>query len=227
MICISIAESSFQIIEKRLNVFVPHADMVEIRLDALSQSASPALISSMISHTRLPIIFTCRRQDEGGAFPGDEAQRLECLWHAVDAGAAFIDVELRSDEIMRDRLIQHAESSGCKVIISWHDFHETPSDTELRAVLEQQKQAGAHIAKVVTMAREQSDILRLFSIYYAAAELAMPLIAFCMGKAGKISRVACLAMGSYLSFASPDTGLETAPGQIPLKQFRYILDNLL
>ena len=73
------------------------------------------------------------------------------------------------------------------------------------------------------MARDRSDIPRLFRLYYQAESLGMPLVSFCMGDTGRISRIACLAMGAFMSFASLESGLETAPGQIPLKKFREIV----
>lgn len=227
MLCAAIAESSFSAVEERLRACEFHADIVEIRMDVLSQQVSSSALTKLLEQSSVPVIFTCRKYDEGGAFQGDEAVRLECLRQAVDSGADFIDVELSSDAAMRARLIKHARNAGCKVIVSWHNFHETPAGDKLEDILVQQKHAGADVAKIVTTARTGMDIPRLFSLYYAAAELGIPLIAFCMGEAGRISRVACLAMGAYLSFASADTGLETAPGQIPLEQFRKIVDVVL
>ncbi len=227
MICVPIAESSFSEVVQHLDSCEKRADMAEIRLDAISGDISARRISELISRSSVPLIFTCRCSDEGGAFRGEETERIACLREAVHAGAAFIDVELRTDAALRDTLVQYAHDSTCRVIISWHDFSGTPPEAMLSEVLEQQISAGADIAKIVTMAQNRADILRLFSLYYPAFESDIPLISFCMGDAGRISRIACLAMGAFLSFASMDAGLETAPGQIPLGQFREILDAVM
>jgi len=202
MICVPIAESLFSEVAKRLDSCEQRADMAEIRLDAISDDISAPRISELISCSSVPLIFTCRCSDEGGAFKGEETERVACLREAVNAGAAFIDVELRTDAALRDPLVQYAHDSTCSVIMSWHDFSGTPSEVVLSAVLKQQVHAGADIAKIVTMAQKRVDILRLFSLYYLAFESDVPLISFCMGDAGRISRIACLAMGAFFYFVA-------------------------
>jgi len=227
MICVPIAEASFARMAERLESCMDQADMVEIRLDALSEPCSASAVKALIGRSSIPILFTCRRSDEGGAFGGSEQQRIQCLMQAVDAGAQYVDVELRTGAAYRDEVINHAHSGGCHVIMSWHDFKGTPPEYELASILREQKAAGADIAKIVTMGVRASDIPRLFTLYYLAQELDIPLVSFCMGDIGRISRVACLAMGGWLTFASLDSGSGTAPGQIPLARFRNILTEVL
>ncbi len=226
MICVPIAETTFSRMAQRLESCMAQADMVEIRLDALSEPCTADAVKALISLGSIPLLFTCRRMDEGGAFAGNEQQRLGCLAQAVHAGAQYVDVELRTEKAIRDEFVNHAHSTGCRVIMSWHDFTRTPDDDELASMLKDQKAAGADIAKIVTMGLNASDIPRLFSLYYLAQDLNIPLVSFCMGDIGRISRVACLAMGAWLTFASLDSGSGTAPGQIPLARFRAILDSV-
>ncbi len=224
MLCVPIAEKGFAGLATALDSCIEYADMAEIRLDALSQPPSHEECSGLIASASVPLIFTCRKKDEGGMGDYDEKARIAMLKEVIDAGASFVDVELRTEHTLRDSLVEHAHDRGCKVIMSWHNFNKTPADSELEAVLSDQVSAGADIAKIVTMGREDADIPRLFSLYYRAAHHEIPLISFCMGEVGRLSRVACLAMGAFLSFASIDSGSETAPGQIPLKEFRKILN---
>ena len=44
-----------------------------------------------------------------------------------------------------------------------------------------------------------------------------------MGEEGRISRIASLLFGGYLTFASLDRGNESADGQIPVKEMKKIL----
>jgi 3-dehydroquinate dehydratase type I len=59
-----------------------------------------------------------------------------------------------------------------------------------------------------------------------AAENNFPLIAFCMGAIGKISRLATIKLGGYMTYAAPDEGKETAPGQMPVSVLRDMLSRL-
>ena len=223
MICVPVAEKSLEESAVRLQACGALADLAEIRLDALDAPPSSAQLRSFVQASPMPLIFTCRRREEGGSFQGEDEERVEWLSAAVKAGAEFVDIELLTLANLRNGLIAEAHEAKCKVIISWHNFSATPLQDELSSVLEAQKDAGADIAKIVTMARDRSDIPRLFRLYYQAESLGMPLVSFCMGDIGRLSRIACLAMGAFMSFASLESGLETAPGQIPLKKFREIV----
>ncbi len=224
MLCVSIAERTFSSVGQSLKSCMQEADMAEIRLDSLAGSFSEKACRELLSLSPIPLIFTCRKGDEGGQFAGTEEERIKRLAAAVDAGAPYVDVELRTEAGLRNGLVDHAHGNGCMVIMSWHNFSETPELEELERVLSDQVASGADIAKIVTMGRESGDIPRLFSLYYMAYRLDIPLVSFCMGETGKISRVASLAMGAFFTFASVDDGTETAPGQIPLHQFRKIMD---
>ena len=229
MLCVPIAEKTFSGINRSLESCMQQADMAEIRLDSLD-SVEPFFqkeCGELLSFSSIPLLFTCRKSDEGGQFAGTEGERIEKLAAAIDAGAPYIDVELRTEPGLRDSLVEHAHENNCRVIMSWHNFSETPGTDELEKVLSDQAASGADIAKIVTMGRESTDIPRLFSLYYAAARLDIPLVSFCMGDIGRISRVACLAMGAFLTFASLDAGSETAPGQIPIAHFRAILEDIM
>ena len=59
-----------------------------------------------------------------------------------------------------------------------------------------------------------------------AATLGFPLIAFCMGRAGMISSIATLELGGFMTYAAPDNGPVTAPGQLPASVLRTILTSL-
>jgi 3-dehydroquinate dehydratase len=47
-----------------------------------------------------------------------------------------------------------------------------------------------------------------------------------MGEKGRISRVMAPLLGSYLSYASLDTGAESAPGQLTIAEMRQIQEIL-
>jgi 3-dehydroquinate dehydratase len=54
----------------------------------------------------------------------------------------------------------------------------------------------------------------------------MKIIAFCMGPLGRISRIVCPLMGGHMTFASLESGQESASGQIPALDMNKILEML-
>jgi 3-dehydroquinate dehydratase-1/3-dehydroquinate dehydratase/shikimate dehydrogenase len=200
-----------------------YADVIEIRLDSLSQPGIEPFVKSLAK----PLLFTNRPEWEGGSFKGSEAARVGLLLKAVQQHCALVDLELKAAPELRgellDLLLKHPQTA---LIVSWHDFSGTPSSDELGEILQQQMESGAHIGKIVTTANDYKDVLRVLNLQVIAAENNFPLIAFCMGAVGKISRLASIKLGGYMTYAAPDGGKETAPGQIPISVVNDMLSGL-
>ena len=225
MICVSLAEPTCDALLKRLQQVAAKADMAEVRLDTLMDVESLDFVSLIKDHP-CPLIFTNRSSDEGGLFSGSEEERISLLEKAISEGADYVDIELRTDPVLRDAIVKKVREAGTKLIISYHDFSCTPEKGRLIEVFDSERQAGADIGKIVTMAEGPQDVLSVLSLHFKAMDEGFPLIAFCMGPFGKMSRLACLAMGAYLTYASPASGYEAAPGQIPLDDLRAMVDCL-
>lgn len=225
MICVSFAEPTCDVLLKRLQQVAVKADMAEVRLDALADVESLDFVS-LIKDRPCPFIFTNRSSEEGGLFSGSEVERISLLEKAISAGADYVDIELRTDPALRDAIVKKVRKTGTKLIISYHDFFYTPEKEKLVDVFDSERRAGADIGKIVTMADGPQDVLKVFSLYFKSLDEGFPLIAFCMGVLGKMSRLACLALGAYLTYASPARGREAAPGQIPLDDLRAMVDCL-
>jgi len=222
-VCVSVAcEMATQAIEIAKNS-ERHADVLEIRLDALS----PPEIVPFVRSLSKPLLFTNRPTWEGGSFHGSEGERVALLLKAVQHNCALVDLELKTAPELRaellDVLLKHPQTG---LIISWHDFSATPSSDELGDILLQQIESGAHIGKIVTTAHDYRDVLRVLNLQVIAAENNFPLIAFCMGPIGMISRLATLKLGGFMTYAAPDNGDETAPGQMPVSFIRKMLERL-
>lgn len=221
-ICVSIAEND---LSQALDLAAESgllADVLEIRLDALKV---PEFTPFMGLLPNVQLLFTCRPEWEGGGFRGSEEARIELL-AAAATGAAYVDIELRTAEGLRTSLIKRARQSGAKVIVSWHDFKTTASRQALESILQEQCRSGADLGKIVTTPRDFRDVLRLMSLQELAAEIGFPLCAFCMGEIGAISRIATLELGGAMTYAAPNGGRATAPGQLPVASMRRIQELL-
>ena len=201
----------------------PFADVIEIRLDSLVHPE----VEPFVKNLAKPLLFTNRPEWEGGTFKGEEATRIDLLQQAVQHNCALVDLELKTAPGLRgeilDVLLKHPQTA---LIISWHDFSGTPASDELGEILQQQMESGAHIGKIVTAANDSRDVLRILNLLAVAAQNNFPLIAFCMGSIGKISRLATTKLGGYMTYAAPDGGDETAPGQMKVSVIREILSRL-
>lgn len=188
-------------------------EMAEIRLDSCRLSMDD--IEECFS-SDTPLVATCRVEEMLSADSGltrQQALKLseERLLAAIDAGAAYVDVEMEIPKEVSKRIRARAHSCGTVFIRSVHDYSSTGTYDELKSCVEKCRYYGADIVKLVTMARSGEDAARVLQLYdeYDPASL----IAFCMGEAGRESRVECLAKGAPYSYAALSEDESAAPGQ--------------
>jgi 3-dehydroquinate dehydratase type I len=186
----------------------------ELRLDYLEQ---PDLKRLFRSHPG-PVIATNRLAAEGGRWSGPEAERRALLEEALALGADFLDLELAADPAWRRELTQRRGEA--KIILSWHDFSGTPETTQLEAIFQEMLQQEADVIKMVTLARQPEDNLRLLSLIPQAQAAGREIIAFCMGPAGKWSRLIAPLLGSFLTFAPFTKKGASAPGQLTVNEVK-------
>ena len=187
-------------------------EMAEIRLD-LCPDLDEEDIESLFSGTDIPLIATCRI---AGSASMQEAERR--LRTAILAGAKYVDVELEAPAPMGKRLRRAARESGTTLIRSYHNFDETPDAETLAEMVTKCRVFGSDVIKVATMAHNPEDVARVMDLYGMTypdgrTQEEGTLVAFCMGEAGKESRLECLRRGAPFTYVSLGEGDGTAPGQ--------------
>lgn len=220
MICIPIMARNNVEALKKIEKAAPLADMIEIRLDVMETFD----LKEIIEAASRPVLVTYRSKREGGEGSVDYETRIRYLMNAVEAGADFVDVEYRMPLEFRHQLF-HSHGSS-ELIISTHLLHKTPSREKLQEIFREMAATGADIVKIVTHAKEPEDNLHVLDLIPLAQHLGIKIVAFCMGPVGRISRIACRALGGYMTFASLEEGEESAAGQLPAKKMKEMLDLL-
>ncbi|HHT9136280.1 MAG TPA: shikimate dehydrogenase [Candidatus Wunengus sp. YC60] len=182
------------------------ADLIELRIDYIKNVD----LKCLLERRTKPVIVTNRPVREGGKFDGNEEDRIALLKLAIQLQADYVDIEHDSiKHLCRDT--EHRVPT--KIIVSYHNFRETPGD--LTDIHKRLCQSGADIVKIVTHANNITDNVRIYRILQQSR---MPTISFCMGELGIISRILYKRFGSYLTFASLRAGKESAPGQIGIHE---------
>ncbi|MDO8141303.1 MAG: shikimate dehydrogenase [Candidatus Brocadiales bacterium] len=182
------------------------ADLIELRIDYIKNVD----LKCLLERRTKPVIVTNRPVREGGKFDGNEEDRIALLKLAIQLQADYVDIEHDSiQHLCRDT--EHRVPT--KIIVSYHNFRETPGD--LTDIHKRLCQSGADIVKIVTHANNITDNVRIYRILQQSR---MPTISFCMGELGIISRILYKRFGSYLTFASLRAGKESAPGQIGIHE---------
>lgn len=187
--------------------YLKKATLAEIRLDLLNLS-DEEVHGLFESHGNL--IATCRCNDS--------AKMFQTLTRALNSGAAFVDVDCRTDSSIMKAIAAHAKRLNRRIIISYHNHESTPGQKELEKEIYTMKSMGADICKVACLANEPADCSRVMALY----EHFQDLVAFCMGEAGKITRLAAPILGAPFTYASVE-GSPTAFGQVDfIKMDEYL-----
>lgn len=219
-VCVAVGKPTMEEALQTAQKMSGMADVVEIRLDCIDLPD----IRPFVETVSRPLLFTNRPTWEGGFFAGPETERILLLLDAVKRGAAYIDLELQSPNESLQRVREMQVDSNTQLILSRHFFDATPSRDTLVEQVHLMQEKGANIGKIVTMANTSHDVLQVLQLLEEAAARSFPLIAFCMGRAGKISRVATVELGGFMTYCAVDTEEATAPGQIAVADFRKIYE---
>ncbi len=214
MICVSVTGPAVENMVDAANS--SSADLVEIRLDCLDKYTDMEKLRQITK----PIIATCMPVSEGGRYAGCEEDRIKILLEAVKY-ADYVSLELSTKKELRSRIAREAGKRNAKIIATYHDRKGTPGVKEIRAILEKEKEAGADIAKVAFHAKDYRDVMKLMDVL-TENELGIPIIAISMGEYGRIFRILGPLLGSYLTYASPERGRESAPGQLTVEEMRTV-----
>ena len=203
LLCVSITTSTVEETLKVLHAPGRAFDVAELRLDYIQSPDLPRLLEGR----PCPVIATCRPTREGGRWTGDEGRRLELLAEADRLGADYVDIEL-------DALPHYHRQGRAGLIVSYHNYDETPGD--LQAIARRIEATDADVVKLATMATSLADNLAAFDVLRNAAK---PTICVTMGEHGHVSRVLGPKFRAFLVFASLASGREAAPGQVPVDEF--------
>ena len=207
-ICVSILPKNeaeaLQLTEK---AEASHADFIEVRLDRLENYLG---LAELAAHSKTPKIATDK------AFR-NETEHRQVLIAAAKSGFEYVDVALSTPQL--EGLVKELKALGAKPIVSFHKFDGSLILSELNSVLEREISAGAEVCKIVTTAKQMEDNLATLN-FTAAASRKTKVVCFCMGELGKVSRLLSPLFGGFFTFASLETGSETAYGQMTIQEMK-------
>ncbi len=183
---------------------LPEQALPELRLDLFPDLDPKALVRDLEGHC----LVTCRRVSEGGRWPdADEPARMTRLRGAVEAGAAWMDLEW---EVPVPEWIQ-ARRGPLGLLRS---VHVAPGIFDLESRLTALPEGDAF--KWVGHAASLTDNARTRDFCALAASRGLAASCFLMGPKGIPSRCLQQRWGGAFTYAAPDDGPPAAPGQLTL-----------
>lgn len=192
-------------------------DILEVRLDGMP-SHIDTLNIELDRFNDFPLLFTARCASEGGLSDLSSRERAKLLTE-VSKRAAWIDVELASYADMKDTLHQ-IRSEGVGLILSYHNFTETPQTSQLQDIVDLAGEAD--IIKIAVQHNNASDLTGCVETLQNNDH---PMSMMGMGPLAPVSRLLYAQHGSLLNYGYLGN-TETAPGQWPAKLLREAIATL-
>jgi len=233
LICVPvISEKETDLIDEVNAVIKMKPEVIEWRVDYFENVMDISNVNGVLKIIRAiiddtPLIITCRSYEEGGHRKIADEAKLNLFENAVKSGYVdAIDMELSFGTEKIGYIKSLAIKSDVKLILSYHNFEETPSEKFIVEKIKEEIKYGADAAKIAVMAKDQGDVLKLLNATYnARTEIQNPLITISMGSLGVISRLLGFVFGSDMTFAA---GVNvSAPGQIPMDEMRRYIETII
>ncbi|MGT2866549.1 type I 3-dehydroquinate dehydratase [Streptococcus fryi] len=198
-----------------------HADIIEWRADYLPKedilTAAPAIFEAFQGRE---VIFTLRTVREGGNINLSNEEYLSLIKDVRQLYQPdYIDFEYYSYQAIFDQMLDFPN-----LILSYHNFVETPEN--LMAIFSELTALSPRVVKIAVMPQTEQDVLDLMNYArgFKALNPEQDYVAVAMGKLGRLSRIAGQLICSIWTFGTVDE--ETAPGQLSLKNLKYLLEIL-
>ncbi|MBR0145508.1 MAG: type I 3-dehydroquinate dehydratase [Eubacterium sp.] len=207
----------------------PCVDIVEFRADYYDNICNQTLLTELLKklkeqHKDRLLLFTFRTEEEGGELRHDRAgSMLDDIyaWAMVSGYIDLLDVELLSGNYRVVRTATKAKDLGIGVVLSYHNFEETPHTKDLEEILWDMEQLGGDILKIAVTPKTQFDVHRILELTdqikkgRAAQPITKPVVLISMTKLGEKTRTEGAKLGSAFTFGTVSAA--SAPGQIPLE----------
>jgi 3-dehydroquinate dehydratase-1 len=233
LVCIpALGRRSADVLDECSAAVGDQADLIEWRADFFDNVAAAEETLGLLADVRelaadIPLIFTLRTEREGGEAVelGDDGIASLCVEVCRSGLADFVDVEMSAPEAHTRAILEAARDTDTQVVLSYHNFKETPDLDVLAGKFAGAEALGAAVAKVAVMPRSLDDVLVLLqATLKASRETSLPLISMSMGELGALTRAVGWYFGSSVTFAAGRQS--SAPGQMPVEELRRVIESL-
>lgn len=199
---------SVKIAEKEILSQIEWIDGVEFRLD-LFTDLDLMQLKSLLKKLALPVLFTLRRQDQGGSFVQTEKIRLELIKELCQLQPDFFDLEYDIEASFRKKLfLNHPKM---RFITSYHNFERFPDLNQLRLSF---FTPYAHFYKIAVHCSSSIQALQLLIL----AKNYTNLVAIGLGEKAQFTRLLAPILNMPFGYAAFFS--HTAPGQLTPKELQ-------
>ncbi|MEX2948147.1 type I 3-dehydroquinate dehydratase [Staphylococcus warneri] len=221
-------ESTISNLFKDLEFYQDSIDIIELRID---QWANVSELKQVVDElNNLPfdfkLLITYRSVSQGGKGHVNEVEYQNVIQDLInESDYDMLDIEWddKKDKNTYLSFINKAHQKGIQVVLSHHNFNETPSLEELKFTYYKMHQFEADYLKVAVMPNDEKDVLHLLEAVKDSADaLNQHIIGIAMSDIGIVSRTAQGVFGGTVSYGCLNE--PQAPGQIHIEELKKQID---
>lgn len=229
-VTISPEETITQLCLDELIKYKDYIDIVELRIDQWENFVIKN-VDTVIQQLRglnldFKILVTYRTSNQGGKGNVEETTYIDILKLLIEyAQFELIDIEwsgaINTDQYAQ--LITDAQEKNLNVVLSHHNFEETPSLEEIKFIYYKMQKLAPQYLKLAVMPNNKEDVLHLLEAMSVTSDnTPYKVIGISMSHLGLVSRVAQGVFGGSISYGC--LGEPQAPGQIHVKALKQQLE---
>lgn len=212
-----------------IQAFSEDMDILELRIDQWKQQHLELLESNLKRlqdmNLSVKVLVTYRTLSQGGQGEMSNESYIALLNNIIkDHHCHMIDIEWDSDfDVSAYReLVNLAHQNNKQVVISYHNFEETPETDILKFTYYKMNQLNPDYVKIAVMPHGKEDVVTLLEAMAASADrLDAKVIGISMSSTGLVSRTAQGVFGGTVSYGC--LGEPQAPGQIHINRLKQQL----
>ncbi|MFX1234897.1 MAG: type I 3-dehydroquinate dehydratase, partial [Promethearchaeota archaeon] len=219
-ICISIPIKSNSINEIKIVVdkaLTFNPEFIEFRFDYINkiEYLTENFVKQLKSliESKCYSIFVLRDISEGGKAKLEKSQRIKLLKMLIKTKPDFFDIEMNSDLQTLSDIISLSFMTKVNLFFSYHNLEETPDFESLKEIILRFEEKviknnmnefdilDKSVYKLTFKANNFEDNIIPLKICQELSKNNKKIISFCMDDIGIFSRLMCVKLGSFLTYA--------------------------
>lgn len=199
---------SIELAEREIFSKLEWLDAIEFRLD-LFEDLDLARLHALIRKIPIPILFTLRKQSQGGGYVQSEESRLQLIRELCQLQPDFFDLEYDISPSFRKKLF--FSYPKMRFITSYHNFERFPN---LNGLIKCLFNHYTHFYKIAVYCPSSIEGLQLLHL----SKKYPNLVTIGLGQRAQFTRFLAPILGQPFSYTSLQT--QTAPGQLSLAEIQ-------
>ncbi len=150
-------------------------------------------------------------------------QKRHTIMQLLSHQKSLLDLDIRQQDELH---FLKEQSLLSPLILSYHNYGETPQKEVLRETIESMREYKPAIYKIATFCKTKKEAVRLLDLLVELKDQSLRCIILGMGELGTVTRIFGTLWGNELVFAPLEKTASSAPGQLTKEELEKIFSTI-